>query len=94
VPEARFNEQEQAPYTERDIRFTVKGDKLYAICLGWPEREWKIQSLGASAGKVTAVSMIGCAEPITWSQGADGLTVKRPSQKPCDHAYALKVELG
>ena len=94
VPEARFNEQAQQPYTDRDIRFTVKGDRLYAICLGWPEREWKIQSLGTKAGKVNAVSMIGCAEPISWSQGADGLTVKRPSQKPCDHAYTLKVELG
>jgi hypothetical protein len=23
-------------YTAEDIRFTVKGDILYAICLGWP----------------------------------------------------------
>jgi len=93
IPEGRFNEKGQQPYTDRDIRFVVKGDGMYAICLGWPDKEWKIESLGAAAGKVTAVSLLGCQDPITWSQGVDGLTVRRPASKPCQHAYTLKIAL-
>jgi alpha-L-fucosidase len=93
TPDGRFNEREQQPYTDRDVRFTTKGDALYAICLGWPEREWKIESLGSSAGKVAGVRMLGSSESISWSQSADGLTVKAPAVKPCDHAYTLKIDL-
>jgi len=93
VPDGKFNEKEQKPYTDRDVRFVVKGDDLYAICLGWPEREWKIESLGLAAGRVMGVSMVGSPEPITWSQDQSGLTVAPPREKPCDHAYVLKVDL-
>jgi len=93
TPEGRFNEREQAPYTDRDIRFTVNGSALYAICFGWPEHEWRIESLGSNAGKVTAVSLVGSKESISWSQEVNGLRVKTPARKPCDHAYTLKVDL-
>jgi alpha-L-fucosidase len=91
--EVKFNEKEQQPYTERDIRFTKKGDALYAICLGWPAKEWKITSLGMKAGQVGAVSLLGSQEKLSWKQTADGLTVQAPRQKPCEHAYALKISL-
>src|SRR5262249_41248259 len=31
-----FNEGKARPYTAEDIRFTTKGDTLYAFVLGWP----------------------------------------------------------
>ena len=31
-----FNENSARAYTAQDIRFTTKGDVLYAIALGWP----------------------------------------------------------
>ena len=32
-----FMEDQEVRYTAQDIRFTVKDDVLYAICLGWPK---------------------------------------------------------
>ena len=42
--DAMFNESE-IKYTAEDIRFTVKGDNLYAIVLDWPGEEVLIRSL-------------------------------------------------
>jgi alpha-L-fucosidase len=40
---------ESGDYTAEDIRFTTKDGALYAIFLGWPQRESAIQSLGSNA---------------------------------------------
>jgi len=34
-----------AAFTAQDIRFTIKDDVLYAICLDWPGKELSIKSL-------------------------------------------------
>jgi alpha-L-fucosidase len=92
IPKA-FREHEQAAYTAQDIRFTTKGDALYAIFLGWPEGQAAIASLGTGAIRVGGVSMIGVGGELAWSQGTDGLVVTMPAQKPCEHAYTLKIVL-
>ena len=38
------------------------------------------------------MSLLGSPETLAFSQTEDGLVVTMPSQKPCDHAYALKIE--
>ena len=87
-----FSEGADKPFTAKDIRFTTKGDTLYAIALGWPEdRRLVIKSLASDAGKVTAVSLLGHAGALTWTQGQQGLEVTLPAEKPCQHAFALKV---
>jgi alpha-L-fucosidase len=40
-----FIEKHEVKYTSRDIRFTTKGNALYAICLGWPGDELLIRAL-------------------------------------------------
>jgi len=45
--EIGFNES-NVVYTSEDIRFTVKGDNLYATFLAWPEEEAVIHSLRGS----------------------------------------------
>jgi alpha-L-fucosidase len=37
VPEGMFTDTKRTEFTSQDFRFTVKGDTLYAICLGWPD---------------------------------------------------------
>jgi alpha-L-fucosidase len=37
-----FNERQSRPYTAEDIRFTTKGDTLYAFALAWPENGNKL----------------------------------------------------
>ena len=75
-----------------NIRFTVKGDALYAIVLGnWPGANLAITSLGESAGKVKAVTMLGSEGKLEFTQSAAGLQVKLPAIAPCKYAYVLKM---
>jgi alpha-L-fucosidase len=78
-------------YGEGDVRFTHKGNVLYAVALEWPERELRITSLGERG--VRAVSLLGSAEPLSWVLDERGLIVQVPLQKPCEHAYAFRIVL-
>ncbi|MGD0088433.1 MAG: alpha-L-fucosidase [Planctomycetota bacterium] len=92
-------------YSAQDIRFTVgqfaklpnaKGEILYAIALGWPEnRKLIVRSLAeakdAPAGRIEGVSLLGCAARLDWSRTGEGLVVTLPEQKPCEHAFVLKI---
>ena len=96
VQEGGFTDTKRAAYTSADIRFTTKGDPakdgtLYAICLGWPETAWCIQTLGISAGKVSSVALLGSDVKLLWKQDADRLMVHAPADKPCEYAYTLKI---
>jgi len=94
---AEFKNTASEPLTGRDIRFTTKGDTLYAIALAWPEEEMVIQSLSTNLRlypeEVDSVQLLG-SEPVEWSRDETGLRVKMPTQKPCDHAFALKITKG
>jgi alpha-L-fucosidase len=75
-------------------RFTTKGDALYAIALDWPGAEATITSLATGAtgvDKVARVELLGHPGNLEFAQGADGLKVKMPGDKPCDYAFALKI---
>jgi alpha-L-fucosidase len=48
-----FNES-NVEYTSRDIRFTTKGDDLYAIFLDWPGEEARIRTLRGSGEQAEA----------------------------------------
>ncbi len=77
-----------------DIRFTRKGDVLYAIALGWPaDGKLKIRSLGSSAVQVASVSLLGAAPPLKWLGSADGLVVTLPARPPSKYAHALRLAL-
>jgi alpha-L-fucosidase len=85
-------------YTAHDMRFTTKGDTLYAILFAWPygDEPAVITSLAtgkAPAGKIEKVEMLGVSRPLQFTQDEHGLTVKMPTPpiKPCEHAYVLKI---
>ncbi|MES2275230.1 MAG: alpha-L-fucosidase [Bacteroidota bacterium] len=77
------------------IRFTVKGDALYAIIVGkWPGASVNITSLAvgqAPAGKITSVTMLGASGKLEYTQDATGLKVSLPATPPCDMAYVIKI---
>jgi alpha-L-fucosidase len=79
----------------QNIRFTVKGDTLYAIILDeWPGEQAIVTSLAvgqAPEGKITRVSMLGNGGSLQFTQDADGLKVKLPTTAPCKYAYTLKI---
>ncbi|MDX2048835.1 MAG: alpha-L-fucosidase [Chitinophagaceae bacterium] len=86
-----FNEGKGKPFTHEDIRFTVKGETIYAFLLGWPgDKETLIKAL-ANGKKITDVSLLGYNGKLEWGQSAEGLKVKMPLQPPCDDAVVLKI---
>ena len=87
--EAIYGSRPWDTYEDGDVRFTRKGNTLYAIALEWPEEELKLTSL---AGKeVVKVEMLGLTEPIVWKQSASGLVIQLPAKQPCRYAYTFKI---
>jgi alpha-L-fucosidase len=87
----------EAPYTAADIRFTQKNNMLYAIALGWPEAgAWNIRTLASDTstlvgGEITNVEMLGTQEKLDWKRTKDGLIINVPKSKPCDFAFAFRI---
>ncbi len=97
VFEGGFTDTKRGAFTARDVRFTARGDTVYAIVLGWPEDgEAVVQWLGAGsplhAQAISQVELLGSAEPVQWSRDASGLKVKLPAQKPHDAAFVLRIK--
>jgi len=91
-----FNERNTRPYTAEDIRFTTKGEVLYAIALGWPaDGKLTIKSLAAGSAhypqEVGQVELLGGQAALPFTRDAAGLVVTVPARKPNEYAFALKI---
>jgi len=42
--------------------------------------------------EIKRVSLLGHSEDLNWNLTTDGLVVDLPEQRPCDHAYVIKIE--
>lgn len=73
-----------------DIRFTRKGDVLYAILLEWPGNQITISSLKTIP--VHKITLLGSVDPIRWKQTGDGLQVALPDDPVSSFANTLKIE--
>ena len=83
-------------YSSKDIRFTTKGNTLYAFCLGKPEEDIMIRSLAkspkSSSNTIASVSMVGSTEKISWKQTNEGLVIKKPANLPSWQVTGFKIE--
>lgn len=87
-----FSERKEVQYTAQDIRFTIKGNTLYAIALDWPGEQTTIESLKQiDTSQIQSVTMLGVEGELEWSMSPDGLTIKAPATRPCEHAYSFKI---
>jgi alpha-L-fucosidase len=71
-----FNEGKGKPYTAEDVRFTQKGQILYAIVLGAPTNGVSIKSLGTSVApdvSIKEVQLLGGGRNPGWQQTRGGL---------------------
>ncbi|TWU31962.1 alpha-L-fucosidase [Novipirellula artificiosorum] len=76
------------------VRFTRKDDVLYAVLLEWPadgKVVLKQLARGRTASPIAAVDLLGSTTALTWNCDREGLHVELPKQKPCQHAWVLKV---
>ncbi len=81
-------------FTARDIRFTTKGETLYALALGWPDdRKLVIKSLAKPAGTMSRVELLGGTGNLQWAQTEKNLVVTLPEKRPCEHVFVLKIGL-
>lgn len=92
-----FSTRKAAPpkFTPQDIRFTARGEAIYAIFLAWPEGEARIQSLGSRSSnapaRISEVRLLGESERIKWRQTPEALIIEPPRQKPCHDAFAFRI---
>ena len=84
------------PYDSSDIRFTQKGETLYAFCMKSPATDVKIFALGKqskiSGQKVKSVTLLGSKEKIGWKQGGEALVISRPPKLPDWEVMTFKIE--
>jgi alpha-L-fucosidase len=83
-------------YSDKDIRYTTKGETVYAFVMGWPENSTVTLTALATGAKgfpknVGKVELLGSGAPVTFNRDDKALTIKLPSEKPNDIAYALKI---
>ncbi len=83
-------------FTPEDIRFTTHNGALYAIAMGWPANgELRIHTLFRDTpylkGPVCAVSLLGSASRLSWSQDELGLHVKLPDEPPDEPVFSFRI---
>ncbi len=79
---------------ERDLRFTTAGGSLYAIAMGWPESgraEIRTLRRGGPMGDISSVRLLGADAPLPFRRTDTALEVTFPAERPCEHAYVLKI---
>ena len=82
------------PYTQEDIRFTTKGQTLYAIPLIVPKGIIDIKSISSKDPdlKIASVELVGSKEKIKWSQGENGLSIELVKKYPSEYAAVFKIK--
>jgi alpha-L-fucosidase len=99
VKSGSFNE-DKLKYSAQDIRFTTKGNDLYAFCLGQPTTDIKINSLGKDSKnldkKIVSVTLLGSSTKLHWKQTGDALIIKKDFKMPVEEVPVLgfKIEFG
>jgi len=75
------------------LRFTVKGNYLYAIDLEKPGIPEVVPGVTPEPG--SAIRMLGSNKDLSWHQdGRDLVIDELPDPLPCDHAWVFRIELS
>ncbi len=99
VIEGHLSERKNADNTYKDVRFTTKGETLYAIVMDWPEDSKKrIHSLKKGnpylTKEITSIQLLGHDGDLNFEVKEDGLHIDFPSEKVGDHAFSLKINVN
>ncbi len=85
----------QIKFSGEDIRFTVNGEYLYAICMGWPGDKVTIESLNTRykvrKGDIESIELLGSDAEISWDHSENGLAIQMPDQNTNKPAYVFKI---
>ena len=78
-------------YSSKDIRFTKKGEKVYAIVLGVPEGN-AIQISSLKEKKIRSVIQVASSASVDWQMTSNGLNIS--VEGLIMNEYANVFELG
>lgn len=97
VVEGHLSEHQNADHTAKDIRYTTKGNDLYAIVLDWPGEEVILPALGSNSqwygAAIGEVTLLGSKEQLEWRRSEEGLIIKtRSKPKGVDHAFVFRIK--
>ncbi|MGA9639408.1 alpha-L-fucosidase [Flavobacterium sp.] len=96
VKEGHLSEDKNADNTAKDIRFTTKGDIVYATVLDWPStNELVIHSFKKDGPYLTkgikSIEFLANKKMMKFTVEKDGLHIKLPKEKVGDYAFAFKI---
>jgi alpha-L-fucosidase len=87
-----FNDTKRESFTSTDLRFTQKGETLYAMALKWPENgQILIKSLTPDRLQIQNVELLGNSGQPTWSLSARGLGLDLTSCQPSPFPLAFRI---
>jgi alpha-L-fucosidase len=95
-----FSERKNAPLTPLDIRYTARGNLLYAIVPGVPGPTVTLTALADQDERrprrpdPVQVSLLGSDAPVPWRWTAAGLEITVPDQRPSEEAIAFRIAMG
>jgi alpha-L-fucosidase len=78
------------------VRFTRKGDTLYAIILKWPETgtlSLPVLGMDEKGSPIKRIEMVGQEGPLNYAQGTEALAVTLPQMKPSGVAWTLRLDM-
>jgi alpha-L-fucosidase len=83
-----------APYAEGNVRFTSKGETVYAAVLADEAGDFPasitLTALQPTAGRT--VSLLGVEQPLAWRVTPAGAEITLPAARPCAHALVLAFQ--
>ncbi|TWU62990.1 Alpha-L-fucosidase [Crateriforma conspicua] len=96
VSTGHVSESKDKPFTAEDVRFTKKGDVIYATIMDWPESgQINIRTLAAGSehwpGQIESIELLGSESPLEYDRTQEGLKITLPEKRPCDYAYVFKL---
>jgi alpha-L-fucosidase len=91
-----FNDVKREGFTAEDIRFTRKGDTLYAVAMGNPpDGKLTIRTLAEKSVNclhiVSSVELLGSPDAVAWTRDADGLHIELSGPPPTPTALAFRI---
>ncbi len=98
VIEGSFTDTQRAAFTGQDVRFTTRGESLYATMLGWPGNRAIIRSLGRDAGlyqdEIGRISLLGFPGLLAFERQAGALVIQVPEQAYAPTPLVFKITRG
>lgn len=101
-PEGHFNNRYEflkIKYSHKDVRYTTKGNVIYATLMGWPGNNTGVLLKSFSVkewpnpGEIKSVTMLGSDQKINYTISEDGLTLTTPDAPTNEMAVVFKIEL-